>query len=78
MCKTLSRSIGCIAQTRSLSVLGAPRLLDLEKAKTGWTLISAALTQTSGNQTRAAEVLQISRGGLIKRMKRLSIDPKGF
>ncbi len=49
------------------------RLASLEEQ-----LIRTALTQTAGNQTRAAEVLQISRGGLIKRMKRLEIDPKGF
>ena len=37
-------------------------------------LIRRALSQVAGNQTRAAEALQISRGGLIKRMKRLGID----
>ncbi|MEM8931829.1 MAG: sigma 54-interacting transcriptional regulator [Acidobacteriota bacterium] len=39
-------------------------------------LIRRALAATAGNQTRAADVLGISRSGLIKRMKRLGIDPK--
>ncbi len=39
-------------------------------------LIRSALAQSGGNQTRAAELLQVSRGSLIKRMKRLAINPK--
>ena len=46
------------------------RLAGLETA-----LIRAALLRKDGNQTRAAELLQVSRGSLIKRMKRLGIDP---
>ncbi|MEM8962765.1 MAG: sigma 54-interacting transcriptional regulator [Acidobacteriota bacterium] len=41
-------------------------------------LIEQALTATAGNQTRAAERLSLSRSGLIKRMKRLGVDPKAF
>jgi DNA-binding NtrC family response regulator len=36
-------------------------------------LVKSALSQTSGNQTRAAEVLGLSRFGLQKMMKRLGI-----
>ena len=68
--------------SREASGPGAAQLdergLDERLASLEEQLIRAALTQTAGNQTRAAEVLQISRGGLIKRMKRLDIDPKGF
>ncbi len=35
MCRSLSRFMGSIAQTRSLSVLGAPRLLDPQNRKPG-------------------------------------------
>ena len=42
MCRSLSRSMCCIAQTRSLSVLGAPRLLDPQNRKPGWTLTRPA------------------------------------
>ncbi|MFO0679289.1 MAG: sigma 54-interacting transcriptional regulator [Polyangiaceae bacterium] len=38
-------------------------------------LVRAALRETGGNQSRAAKVLGVSRFGLQKMMKRLSIEP---
>ncbi|HEY8432189.1 MAG TPA: sigma 54-interacting transcriptional regulator, partial [Sandaracinaceae bacterium] len=38
-------------------------------------LIRTALERTSGNQTRAAELLGLSRYGLAKMMKRLALEP---
>jgi transcriptional regulator with PAS, ATPase and Fis domain len=38
-------------------------------------LLMRALERTGGNQTRAAELLGVSRFGLQKMMKRLNIDP---
>lgn len=40
-------------------------------------LVGLALERTSGNQTRAAEMLGVSRFGLQKMLKRLEIDAKG-
>lgn len=45
-----------------------PRLRELEE-----TLIREALRRSEGNQSRAAEILGISRNGLAKKMKRLGI-----
>jgi DNA-binding NtrC family response regulator len=39
-------------------------------------LVRAALRRTDGNQTRAAELLGVSRFGLQKMMKRLGIRPE--
>jgi DNA-binding protein Fis len=38
-------------------------------------LLEEALTLTSGNQTRAAQVLGLSRFGLQKMLKRLGVEP---
>jgi DNA-binding NtrC family response regulator len=46
-----------------------PRVDKLERE-----LIERALEQTSGNQTRAAERLGLSRYGLQKKLRRLSED----
>lgn len=40
-------------------------------------LVRAALRRTDGNQTRAAELLGLSRFGLQKMMKRLEIRQEG-
>ncbi len=37
-------------------------------------VITEALRQCGGNQTRAAELLEMSRNGLLKKMKRLGVD----
>ncbi len=39
-------------------------------------LVRQALVETRGNQSRAARLLEISRNGLAKRLKRLGIDPR--
>ena len=39
-------------------------------------LIRQALVETRGNQSQAARLLEISRNGLAKRLKRLGIDPR--
>jgi serine/threonine-protein kinase PknK len=39
-------------------------------------LIASALERTQGNQTRAAELLGVSRYGLQKMIKRLGLSPK--
>jgi serine/threonine-protein kinase PknK len=40
-------------------------------------LVREALAKTGGNQTRAAEVLGLSRFGLQKMMKRLNVKARG-
>lgn len=41
-------------------------------------LIQQALRRTAGNQTRAAKLLEVSRSGFLKRLKRLGIDSADF
>ncbi|MCA9642286.1 MAG: sigma-54-dependent Fis family transcriptional regulator, partial [Myxococcales bacterium] len=53
--------------------LDLKRALELLERK----LVGAALTRTSGNQTRAAKLLGVSRFGLQKMLKRLEIDAAG-
>ncbi|MGE0322813.1 MAG: sigma 54-interacting transcriptional regulator [Polyangiaceae bacterium] len=53
--------------------LDLKRALELLERK----LVATALTRTSGNQTRAAKLLGVSRFGLQKMLKRLEIDATG-
>jgi transcriptional regulator with GAF, ATPase, and Fis domain len=46
-----------------------PRVDELERE-----LIARALAQTGGNQTRAADLLGLSRYGLQKKMRRLELS----
>jgi transcriptional regulator with PAS, ATPase and Fis domain len=60
---------------RALSELGRPDGLNMRERIDALEveLVRAALRRTSGNQTRAAELLGLSRFGLQKMMKRLAI-----
>ena len=63
---------GGAAATRDAG-LGLKARVDALEAQ----LVRDALVKTQGNQTRAAEVLGISRFGLQKMMRRLGIRPSG-
>jgi DNA-binding NtrC family response regulator len=60
-----------IAEMRERDSIDQPDLKTLEESETD--IIRHALEQTGGNRTRAAELLGITRRGLIYKLKRLGI-----
>jgi transcriptional regulator with GAF, ATPase, and Fis domain len=67
----VSRGAADASRVHGLNVRQRVDALELE-------LVTAALRKTGGNQTRAAELLGLSRFGLQKMMKRLEISVSGF
>ena len=77
----LSRHVGQVPETDAAEDLELDletKSLDQYLEATERRVVSAALTQTAGNQSQAAKLLAISRNGLSKRLQRLAIDPREF